>query len=68
MEIVERYIHSQFPIWGVRFVSIIDHVDTHIKGTKKARQINSLVNEWYSEDLSEKIRAVFKQKWRRGSS
>ncbi len=68
MEIVERYIHSEFANKGIRFVSIIDHVDTAIKGTKKARQVNSLVNEWYSEDLSENIRAVFKKKMEDGQS
>ena len=33
---------------------------------KKARQINSLVNEWYSEELSENIRAVFRRKMEAG--
>ncbi len=62
MELVERYIHGLFPEWGIRFVSIADHVDTGLKGNKKARQINGLINEWYLEDLSENIRMVFAHK------
>lgn len=40
--------------------------DTEIKGNKKARQINGLINEWYLEDLSENIRMVFDMKRRQG--
>ncbi|WP_343252542.1 recombinase family protein [Ligaoa zhengdingensis] len=62
MELVERYIHGLFPLWGIRFVAVVDNIDTELKGNKKARQINGLINEWYLEDLSENIRAVFAQK------
>ncbi|MBR5270176.1 MAG: recombinase family protein, partial [Anaerotignum sp.] len=58
----ERYLHEIFPRWGIRFVTVVDRVDTALPGNKKARQINSLVNEWYSEELSENIRAVFRRK------
>ncbi len=58
LELVEKYIHGLFPLWGVRFVSIVDNADTANKGNKKSRQINGLVNEWYLEDMSENIRSV----------
>lgn len=58
MELVEKYIHGLFPIWGIRFVSIIDNADTANRGNKKSRQINGLVNEWYLEDMSENIKGV----------
>ncbi len=58
LELVEKYIHGLFPIWGVRFVSIVDNADTANKGNKKSRQINGLVNEWYLEDMSENIKSV----------
>lgn len=58
LEMVEKYIHGLFPIWGIRFVSIVDNADTEIKGNKKSRQINGLVNEWYLEDMSENIKSV----------
>lgn len=58
MELVEKYIHGLFPIWGIRFVSIVDNADTDNKGNKKARQINGLVNEWYLEEMSDNIKSV----------
>ena len=62
----ETYLHQLFPLWGIRFVTVVDHVDTSLRANKKARQINSLVNEWYSEELSENIRAVFRRKMEEG--
>ena len=66
-ELVEKYIHNKFLEWGIRFVSILDHSDTSVRGNKKARQINGLINEWYCEDLSENIREVFQAKIFNGS-
>lgn len=58
LELVEKYIHGLFPLWGIRFVSVVDNADTANRGNKKSRQINGLVNEWYLEDMSENIRSV----------
>ena len=66
MELVEKYIHGLFPFWGIRFIAVADNADTEVKGNKKARQINGLVNEWYLEDLSENVRMVFDLKRREG--
>lgn len=66
MECVEQYIHGKFPEWGVRFVSMVDNADTEVKGNKKARQINGLINEWYLEDLSDSVRSVLDNKRRNG--
>ena len=66
IELVEKYIHGLFPIWGIRFIAVADNADTEVKGNKKARQINGLVNEWYLEDLSENVRMVFDLKRREG--
>ena len=66
MEIVERYLHNKFIEWNIRFVSLVDHVDTLDKGNKKSRQINGLVNEWYLEDLSENIKKTFDSKRKQG--
>jgi len=66
MEIIERYIHGKFLEWEVRFVSIVDHADTNVKGNKKARQINGLINEWYLEDLSENVRRTLNHKKKNG--
>ena len=66
LELVEKYIHGLFPIWGIRFVSIVDNADTDNKGNKKSRQINGLVNEWYLEDMSENIRSVLNSRRENG--
>lgn len=66
LELVEKYIHGLFPVWGVRFVSIVDNADTANKGNKKSRQINGLVNEWYLEDMSESIKSVLKNRRENG--
>lgn len=66
MEYVEQILHKKFPLWGIRFVSVVDSADTAVKGNKKSRQINGLVNEWYVEDLSENIKAVFEVKKQQG--
>ena len=31
LELVEKYIHGLFPIWGIRFISIVDNADTREK-------------------------------------
>lgn len=58
LELVEKYIHGLFPLWGIRFIGVVDNADTANKGNKKSRQINGLVNEWYLEDMSDNIRSV----------
>ena len=62
----EIYLQEKFPLWGIRFVTVVDGVDTSKKENKKARQINSLVNEWYCEELSENIRSVLRRKMELG--
>lgn len=66
MEMIERYIHGKFLEWGVRFVSVVDNADTNVKGNKKARQINGLVNEWLLEDLSENVKSTLSSKRKSG--
>ncbi len=66
MEVVEKYLHGLFPLLGIRFIGVVDHVDTNNRGNKKARQINGLINEWYCEDLSESIKSVYKSKMQQG--
>ena len=35
MEVVEKYLHNKFIEWNIRFVSLVDHVDTYDMGNKK---------------------------------
>ncbi|MBR3840141.1 MAG: recombinase family protein [Erysipelotrichales bacterium] len=66
LELVEKYIHTEFPKWGIRFIGLVDNADTDNKGNKKARQINGLINEWYLEDMSENIKQVLTDKRKHG--
>lgn len=66
LELVEKYIHGLFPLWGIRFISVVDNADTANRGNKKSRQINGLVNEWYLEDMSENIRSVLRNRRQNG--
>ncbi|MBR0427423.1 MAG: recombinase family protein [Clostridia bacterium] len=66
LELVERYIHNLFIEWNIRFVGLVDNADTNVKGNKKSRQINGLVNEWYLEDMSENIKSILQSKREQG--
>ena len=66
MELVEKYLHGKFVEWGIRFIAVVDHVDTDDRANKKSRQINGLINEWYLEDLSDNVRAVLDHKRKEG--
>lgn len=62
----ERILNHDLPLLGIRFIGVADNADTNNAGNKKTRQINSLVNEWYCEDLSNNIRSVFHMKQEKG--
>lgn len=66
MEHIEKYLHNEFINQGIRFIGVVDGVDTAVKSNKKSRQIYMLTNEWYCEDLSENIHAVFDTKMKKG--
>ncbi len=66
MQHIEKYLHHDLPNLGIRFVGVVDGVDTDNEDNKKSRQINGLVNEWYCEDLSKNIRSALKAKMKNG--
>ena len=66
MEMIEEYIHKKFVEWGIRFVGIVDKVDSYNTENKKTRQINGLVNEWQIEDQSENVRKIIRSKKENG--
>ena len=37
-----KYIHGLFPIWGIRFISIVDNADTANKGIKNPVKLTGL--------------------------
>lgn len=66
LELVEKYINTLFPIWGIRFIGIVDNADSTNKYNRKQRQITSLVDQWYLEDLSDNIKATLASKRKQG--
>ena len=66
MELVEKYINTLFPIWCVRFIGVVDNVNSDSVSTRKSRQINALVDQWYLEDLSANIKATLSSKRKAG--
>lgn len=63
---IDFLLHDYFPSCGITFIGITDGIDTSDSRNKKVHQINALINEWYSEDLSQSIRAVYLTKMKRG--
>lgn len=61
-QLIEYYLHEKFLLWGIRFVSVVDHADTDDRSNKKTRQVNALIDEWYLEDESHDIKCVFQNK------
>jgi len=57
IEYVEKYVHGLFSERQIRFIAVLDNIDTGMvsRSVRKASQINSLVDEWYLSDLSENI-------------
>lgn len=57
IEYVEKYIHGLFAERQIRFVAVLDSIDTGVvnRSVRKTSQINSLVDEWYLSDMSENI-------------
>lgn len=62
IEFVEKYLHKNFIEWNIRFLSIVDNIDTERKGNKKASQITAMTDQWRVEDQSISTRETFKTK------
>ncbi len=65
--LVGQYVEMEFPKYNVRFIAISDNVDS-AKGMNDLLPINNLMNEWYSRDISKKVRSMIRQKGNSGQS
>lgn len=64
-----RYLEKIFPIFGVRFISILDHYDSTGEETTADQIIvpfKNLINDAYCRDISTKIRSQLDVKRRNG--
>lgn len=62
---VGQYTEMVFPSFDVRFIAISDNIDS-AEGMNDLMPFNNLINEWYSRDISKKMRAMIQQKGQSG--
>ncbi len=60
-----RLMELTFPVYDVRFIAIIDGVDS-ANGINEMSGIRNFLNDFYARDTSKKIRAVQRAKGERG--
>ena len=52
------YIEMYFLERNIRYISILDNVDTYLKNSNNDMiQFKTLINDWYSKDISRKVRS-----------
>ena len=52
------YIEKFFLENNVRYISVLDNVDTYVKSSNNDMiQFKTLINDWYSKDISKKVRS-----------
>ncbi len=64
---VGQYTEIEFPKYNIRFIAISDNVDSD-EGMSDLLPINNLINEFYSRDISKKIRSMVRQKGNSGQA
>lgn len=66
---VGNYLERVFPSLGVRFVSVVDHIDSYLMPAQANTIIvpfKNLINDEYSRDISQKIRSALDIRRKRG--
>lgn len=62
IEFVEKYLHKKFIEWNIRFLSIVDNIDTNNIGNKKSSQITAMADEWKIEEQSVNTKRTLRSK------
>ena len=58
-----EYVEKWFPMHNIRYVSILDNVDTMFdNGNNEIAPFKAIINDMYSRDNSKKVRAALKAK------
>lgn len=61
------YIENYFPENQVRYISILDGIDTYSETVNNdITPFKAILNDMYAKDISKKIRSVFKEKQKQG--
>ena len=61
-----NYIERVFPSLGVRYIAILDGVDSLLHRNEELAQFKTLFNDMYSRDISKKIRGALSIQKKRG--
>ena len=61
-----NYIERVFPSLGIRYIAILDGVDSVSHSNEELAQFKTLFNDMYSRDISKKIRGVLSAQKKRG--
>ncbi len=62
------YIEKYFKLNNVRFVAMLDNVDTEKKEDDDIVPFKNMINEMYIKDTSRKIKSALRERMQRGSS
>lgn len=63
---IEDYVHNLFMEMGIRFVSLIDNIDTQQAGSKLNSRVHAIFDEEQLDLLSSNIRKSFEEKSKQG--
>lgn len=62
-----RYIERYFPEKNVRYISLLDNIDTYLDSSSNdIAPFKAILNDMYSKDMSKKIRSVLHSKKEQG--
>ncbi len=64
-----RYLEREFPMRDIRFISILDHLDSYLRPEEMENALvpmKAVMNEEYCRDISRKIRSSLNAKRRNG--
>lgn len=62
VELVGKYLHKKFIEWDIRFLSIVDRIDTDDRDNKKSSQLTALTDEWDLEKQSVNTKRTLRTK------
>ena len=61
------YLENYFPEKNVRYVAILDGIDTYFDTTNNdITPFKAIMNDMYAKDISKKIKSVYKEKQKNG--
>ena len=63
---IEDYVHNLFMEKGIRFVSVVDNIDTNQIGSKLNSRVHAIFDEEQLDVLSSNIRKSFEEKSKQG--